>query len=59
MQTLEQRIARLGIAVPPPDVMALDWCSAGFWSIDPGKACPVCGAAPDTKCGFHRKDDAP
>ena len=57
MIDIQQRIARLGIAVPPPDVMALDWCSAGFWSIDPRKPCPICGAAPgvDSKCGMEER----
>lgn len=40
MSDIQQRIARLGIAVPPPDVMAQDWCSAGFWNIDPAQAVP-------------------
>lgn len=53
MQTVEQRIARLKLAEPVPD--GLDWCAAGMWSIDPKRACPLCGAEPDTRCRMEER----
>lgn len=36
-----------------------DPCAAGLWDIDPAKACPICGALPDTRCKRVKKDSKP
>lgn len=53
--TLLQVAAMVRRGEPAPLWLQHDWCAAGMWSIDPKRACPVCGAEPDTRCKMEER----